>query len=129
MHDSGDSKDAESVHSGPLSHDASESALFSHQDVQGGLLGRSAHRESFLQVHLVENDEFRLCIWRRISASDNRRETRDSCRTAQRVHQRTVSGCRAAAAERIVGAAVAKGDNLCGSEGGNVVDGTDAVTS
>ena len=47
------------------------------------------------------------------------------------VHQTpaSVSGSRAAAAAMTVGAAAAKGDNSCGSEGGNVVDGTDAVTS
>ena len=41
MHDSKDFKDAESMHSGPLSHVPCESALFPHQDDQGGLLGRA----------------------------------------------------------------------------------------
>ena len=48
-----------------------------------------------------------------------------------RVHQRTarVSRSTAAAAEKTAAAAAAKGDNSCGSAGGIVVDGTDAVTS
>ena len=57
--------------------------------------------------------------------------SRNSCRTAQRLHQRTarVSRSRAASLVRIAGAAAAKGDCSCGSKGGNVVDGEDAVTS
>ena len=39
MHDPKDFKDAESVHSGQLPHVPSESASFSSQDEQGGLLG------------------------------------------------------------------------------------------
>ena len=41
MHHSKGFKDAESVHSGPLSHVPSESALIPPQDDQGGLLGRA----------------------------------------------------------------------------------------
>ena len=62
MHDSKDFKDAGSMHSGPLSHVPSESALLLPQADQGGLLSRAknmqpcrirmVHRETFLQVHL-----------------------------------------------------------------------------
>ena len=41
MHDSKNSKVAESMHSGQLSHVPSESALFPLQDDRGGLLGRA----------------------------------------------------------------------------------------
>ena len=41
MHESRDFKGAESVHSGPLSHVPSESALFPPRVDQGGLLGRA----------------------------------------------------------------------------------------
>ena len=41
MHDSKDFKDAQSVHSGQLSHVPSDSALFPPQIDQGGLLGRA----------------------------------------------------------------------------------------
>ena len=40
-HHSEDAKDAESMHSGRLSHVPSESALFPHQDERGDLLGRA----------------------------------------------------------------------------------------
>ena len=46
-------------------------------------------------------------------------------------HRRTarVSRSRAAAAQRTAGAAAAKGDSSCGSDGGNLIDRTEAVTS
>ena len=55
--------DAESVHSGQLSHVPSDSALFLPQDERGDLLAapkvsrliygrRRLHRETFVQVHL-----------------------------------------------------------------------------
>ena len=59
MHDSLDFQDAETMHSGQLSHVPRESAPFPHQDVRGTrklcrlLFGiRSFHRETFLQVHM-----------------------------------------------------------------------------
>ena len=52
---------------------------------------------------------------------------RNSCRTAQLVHQSIarVSRSRAAGAGRTAGAAAAAGDSSCDSEGGNVADGRD----
>ena len=64
MHDSKDFKDAESMHSGQLTHVPSDSALFPHQDERGNLLGRAKitppdfwntpfAQGTFFQVHLL----------------------------------------------------------------------------